>query len=166
MEFLKLLVELIVGIAWPVVVAGILWSFWSYRDQIIAQLSRVTEVGLTSVKLGSPSPAQELTPPPSVGEAIASAHGEAIVRGEGSVGGEAIASPDAAVTIGQIKGGYPPEVLEPALDAIRRDLVRVAKTDAQKIEILVHVVAALRAIPPGRPPECSDGNLAAPGPLN
>jgi hypothetical protein len=133
LEYTKLFVELIKGIAWPVVVAGILWWF---RHPILAQLSRVTEVGPTGVKLGPPT-VQEVTPPPSAGTVIASARGEAGGRGE------AIASPDAAVGIGQIKGRYPPEVLEPALEAFRRELAKIAKTDAEKIDVLVHVVAGL-----------------------
>jgi hypothetical protein len=44
LEYTKLFVELIKGIAWPAVVAGILWCF---RHPILAQLSRVTEVGPT-----------------------------------------------------------------------------------------------------------------------
>jgi hypothetical protein len=123
LEYSRLFVELIVGIAWPLVAAGILWGFWSYRDQIIALLPRVTEAG--PFKFGSPPPAQEPTPPPSVGqalgrgeviagEAIVSGRGEASGHGEASARGEAIASPDAAVAIGQFKGAYRPEVLEPA----------------------------------------------------
>jgi hypothetical protein len=129
LEYSKLFVELIKGIAWPVVVAAILWWF---RQPILAQLSRVTEVGPTGVKL-SPPPAQVPTPPGS-GEVLSGARGEASGRGE------PIASPDAAVAIGEIKGAYPH--LEPVVDDIRRDLARVAKTDDEKIEVLIHAVAA------------------------
>jgi hypothetical protein len=130
LQYTTLFVDLIKGIAWPAAVVVILWLF---RDQIVAQLSRVTEVGLAGVKLDR-SPLPQVPAPPEAEDVLSGARGEAV------------ASPDAAVAIATIKGAHTPLALEPTLEVIRRDLPKVATTEAEQIDVLAYVVAGLNVI--------------------
>jgi hypothetical protein len=109
-EFGKLVVELVKAIAWPGVVLAIAWR---YREQIVAQLSRITELGPTGVKLAT---IQVQVPAPSL---------------------------NAATGIAQVRARFTEQVLNPALDAVRRDLASVADTDHDRIEVLAHALASM-----------------------
>src|SRR4051794_15837764 len=112
MEFFKLLIEFVKAIAWPVTVAAIAVYF---RDQIIAHLPRVTEVGPAGVKLRPPD---EQTPHSATAEG-------AVLQPplpEGAVS-------SAAYFIEQVRVGNSPALVDWAVPKLREGLAKYARSD-------------------------------------
>ena len=131
-EKVKALIEVLKIVAWPAIVA---WIVWYLRDEVKRAAARVTKIGLTGAEF-APPPDQISSPPPSGGiSAAASDHslradsGALVVTGSEAEVARKSPSSDASPTalfIANLKASISEDQLEPTrLDPSARTQVPI-----------------------------------------
>jgi hypothetical protein len=131
-SFMTAIVNLVSGLAWPFVVALVVWYF---RNDLKTALKRVTEVGLTGAKFEPPSPPEQQIPsPPS---AVTSQELPALKPNIPAP------KPDMQAYIAQIKSFISADQLDPVLQKLKTELATVGTTTAGQFELLLYLTASL-----------------------
>ena len=125
------IVNLVSGLAWPFVVALVVWYF---RNDLKTALKRVTEVGLTGAKFQPPSPPEQQIPSPA----------SAVTAQELPAPKSDVPAPKPGVQayIAQVKSFISADQLDPVLQKLKTDLATVAMTSDQ-LEVMLYLAASL-----------------------
>jgi hypothetical protein len=141
-EKVKAFIEILRIMAWPAIVA---WIVWYLRDEVKRAATRVIEIGFTGAKF-APPPDQVPSPPPSRGFSIRAESGALSVTGSETEGAKTPPSSDASSTalfIANLKSFISEDQLEPSVQAIRRDLTNTIGPDLKnQFEALIYYSAS------------------------
>jgi hypothetical protein len=141
-EIINAVIEVLRILAWPVVVGLI---FYFLRHEIKRTATRITELTWTGLKF-APLPDQIPSPPTASGHTLTTESGVVSVSVTGLKTEAAKTSPSSDATqplIANLKSFISEDQLEPAAEAIRRDLENVIGPDPKnQVEALTYVLAA------------------------
>ena len=127
------LIDILKIVAWP---ALVIWIAWFLKDEVKRAALRLIEIGPSGAKFAPPAQ-QTATPTEGVPARPDNSHSGAV---------KALAMKGSSLAqqfIASWKAYFPPDELEPAVEAVRRDLPVRAGTDPNdQIDALVYLVAA------------------------
>jgi hypothetical protein len=136
-EKVKALLELLKIVAWPAFLA---WLIWFLRDEVKHAAARITELGLTGAKFALSAPPEQIaqSPTASVSEGVGSA------RGVGTATAVSSGAGSSALFIASAKAKFSEEQLQPAVQALRRDVEATFGSNPQhQVEGLIYFSASL-----------------------
>jgi hypothetical protein len=129
-EWVEALTEILRIIAWPAIVA---WLVWYLRDEVKRAAARIIELGLTGAKFAPPSPPEQVASPPGRALQLPGSHPATPQEGSSRV----------QQYVASIRAFISDDQLDFAAQRVRADVNQVGSNPTDQVEALIYTVALL-----------------------